>query len=68
MNLYHKDINCPEYKLSEIKNMSPRYVTSRQEAATSVTTGTLNGVKTTFTGFYPCPICNPQCIIKKEEV
>ena len=59
MNLYHKDINCPEYKLSEIKNMSPRYVTSRQEAATSVTTGTLNGVKTTFTGFYPCPICNP---------
>ena len=39
--------------------MSPRYVTSRQEAATSVTTGTLNGVKTTFTGFYPCPICNP---------
>lgn len=59
MNLYHKDINCPEYKLCEIKDMSPRYVTSRQQAATSITTGTLNGVKQTFTGFYPCPICNP---------
>lgn len=59
MNLYHKDIKCPEYKLCEIKNMSPRYATSKQQAATSMTTGTLNGVKQTFTGFYPCPICNP---------
>ena len=59
MNLYHKDIKCPEYKLCEIKNISPRYATSKQQAATSVATGTLNGVKQTFTGFYPCPICNP---------
>lgn len=59
MNLYHKDINCPEYRISKINGMSPKYVTSRQEAATSVTTGTLNQVKQTFTGFYPCPICNP---------
>lgn len=59
MNLYHKDTSCPEYKLCEIKNMSPRYVTSRQQAATAITTGTLNGIKQTFTGFYPCPICNP---------
>lgn len=59
MNLYHKDINCPEYRLCQIKDMSPRYVTSRQQAATSISTGTLNGVKQTFTGFYPCPICNP---------
>ncbi len=59
MNLYHKDINCPEYKLSKIDDMSPRYATSKQEAATAITTGTLNSVKQTFTGFYPCPICNP---------
>ncbi len=60
-NLYHKDINCPEYRIgiSKVNNMSPRYVTSRQEAATSVTTGTLDGVRQTFEGFYPCPICNP---------
>ena len=59
MNLYHKDINCPEYRLSKITDMSPRYATSKQEAATSVATGTLNSVKQTFKGFYPCPICNP---------
>ena len=59
MNLYHKDINCPEYRCSKINDMSPRYATSRQEAATATTTGTLNSVKQTFKGFYPCPICNP---------
>lgn len=59
MNLYHKDIECPEYRCSKIKDMSPRYAYSRQEAATASTTGTLNSVKQTFTGFYPCPICNP---------
>ncbi len=59
MNLYHKDTKCPEYKLSRISDMSPRYATSRQEAATAKTTGTVNGEKKTLTGFYPCPICNP---------
>ena len=59
MNLYHKVTSCPEYQLCKITDMSPRYATSRQEAATSITTGTLDGVKQTFTGFYPCPICNP---------
>lgn len=59
MNLYHKDVNCPEYRLSKISDMSPRFATSKQEAATSVATGTFNGVKQTFEGFYPCPICNP---------
>lgn len=59
MNLYHKELNCPEYRISKIKDMSPRYAESRQEAATSAATGTLNGVKQTFEGFYPCPICNP---------
>lgn len=59
MNLYHKDISCPEYRCSKINDISPRYAYSRQEAATSVATGTLNSVKQTFKGFYPCPICNP---------
>ena len=59
MNLYHKDTNCPENRLSRISDMSPRYATSKQEAATSETTGTQSGVKKTFRGFYPCPICNP---------
>lgn len=59
MNLYHKDSNCPEYRLSKISDMSPRYAASKQEAATSEATGTQNGVKKTFRGFYPCPICNP---------
>ena len=59
MNLYHKDLSCPEYELSKIADMTPRYATSRQEAATATTTGTLNSIKQTFTGFYPCPICNP---------
>ncbi len=59
MNLYHKDSNCPEYRLSRISDMSPRYALSKQEAATSEATGTQDGVKKTFRGFYPCPICNP---------
>ncbi len=59
MNLYHKDLSCPEYELSRIADMTPRYATSRQEAATATTTGTLDSIKQTFTGFYPCPICNP---------
>lgn len=59
MNLYHKDTKCPEYLISKIESMSPRFVTSRQEATTSTTTGIVNGSKKTFNCFYPCPICNP---------
>lgn len=59
MNLYHKDIECPEYRISKINDMVPKYATSKQQAATSVTRGTINNTKHTFEGFYPCPLCNP---------
>jgi len=59
MNLYHKDISCPEYRLSKVPDMSPRYANSKQEAATSQARGTVEGNKQIFTGFYPCPICSP---------
>lgn len=59
MNLYHKDIDCPEYRISKINDMVPKYATSKQQAATAKTKGTVNGIKGTFEGFYPCPICNP---------
>ncbi len=59
MNLYHKDLSCPEYRISKINDMVPKYATSKQQAATATTRGTLNDVKQVFKGFYPCPICNP---------
>ncbi|MEG0872479.1 MAG: hypothetical protein RSD14_00320 [Clostridia bacterium] len=63
-NLYHKDVNCPEYSLSIHEGISPRYTTSKQAAAAlaeaSLTTGNDKAkVTTTIKGFYPCPICNP---------
>ena len=59
MNLYHKDINCPEYKAAN-KCTSPEYITNRQQAA-STTSNYIdkNGSIKTITGFSPCPICNP---------
>lgn len=59
MNLYHKDLSCPEYRLSKINDMVPKYATSKQQAATAVTWGTLNNTKQVFKGFYPCPLCDP---------
>lgn len=59
MNLYHKDIECPEYRISKINDMVPKYATSKQQAATAVTRGTLLDKKRVFQGFYPCPLCNP---------
>ena len=57
MNLYHKDENCPEYKISEKTNMSPRYLTSKQQAAAAK--ATYKATNEEINGFYPCPICNP---------
>ena len=59
-NLYHKDINCPEYKLS-VTNLSPSYMTTKQEAAsTGQAVGKdASGEDVIFKGFYPCPVCNP---------
>lgn len=59
MNLYHKDLSCPEYKISKINDMSPKYVTSKQQATTVIAKGTINDKKHVFRGFYPCPLCNP---------
>ena len=59
MNLYHKDLACPEYLVSKINNMSPKYVTSKQQATIAITRGTLNDKMQIFKGFYPCPLCNP---------
>lgn len=59
MNLYHKDLDCPEYRISKVNDMVPKYATSKQQATTAVTKGTLNGTKQVFRGFYPCPLCNP---------
>ena len=59
MNLYHKDINCPEYKAAN-KCISPEYITNRQQAS-SATSNFIDkdGTIKTITGFSPCPICNP---------
>lgn len=59
MNLYHKDENCPEYKAAEKTDMSPRYLTTKQQAAAAKVTFKNAGVDTQTQGFYPCPICNP---------
>ena len=55
MNLYHKSLSCPEYKLATHTNIIPQYVTSKQQAASAKCT--LNG--STYMGFYPCQICRP---------
>lgn len=60
MNLYHKDKNCPEYKIATKCN-SPEYILNRQQAASasSLVLDDNGIVKATVTGFSPCPICNP---------
>jgi hypothetical protein len=71
-NLYHRDINCPEYIASFvdktdstkalIDKITPRYVLSKQEAASSqvkVKYANSGGGESLYQGFYPCPICNP---------
>src|SRR5574344_1859549 len=54
-NLYHKDINCPEYRLAVHMGITPAYVSTKQQAASVA--AKKNGE--TIQGFYPCPICNP---------
>lgn len=58
-NLYHKDINCPEYKVSNHTNITPEFVNTKQQAAT-LKASILNGnISTAIQGFYPCPLCRP---------
>lgn len=58
-NLYHKDINCPEYKVSNKDNITPEYVYTKQQAAALKASVTNGGMSTYIQGFYPCPLCRP---------
>lgn len=59
MNLYHKDVECPEYRVSKHEDITPSYLSTKQQAA-SVKALLKNGISyITLEGFYPCPICNP---------
>jgi hypothetical protein len=58
-NLYHKDINCPEYKVSNKSNITPEFVNTKQQAA-SLKASVSNGTASVYVqGFYPCPLCRP---------
>lgn len=60
-NLYHKDNLCPEYLVSDSSNITPKYVYTKQQAASLKASLYMStSSSTTFVeGFYPCPICNP---------
>lgn len=58
-NLYHKDKNCPEYQASNHTNITPEYVTTKQQASSAKASLSLGGISQYVEGFYPCPICNP---------
>ncbi len=60
LNLYHKDENCPEFKISyhngdSVSTITPAYVLTKQQAASAKITYNSEAKQ----GFYPCPICNP---------
>ena len=60
-NLYHKYNKCPEYLVSNSESLTPKFVYSKQQAA-SLKASLLNeliGGTSFVEGFYPCPICNP---------
>ena len=58
-NLYHKDINCPEYKVSNYTNITPEYVLTKQQAASLKASVITDDISTAVQGFYPCPLCRP---------
>lgn len=59
LNLYHKDLSCPEYVVSKVDDISPRYAITKQHAASMKVSCTINEEEKVFQGFYPCPICSP---------
>lgn len=62
LNLYHNNLNCPEYKVSDNDNLTPAYVITKQQAASAQVSRQKTGEKPgqdVYEGFYPCPICNP---------
>jgi len=58
-NLYHKDINCPEYKVSNKSNITPEFVNTKQQAASLKASISSAGTSVYVQGFYPCPLCRP---------
>lgn len=61
LNLYHKSKNCEIYKAfsSGIANVSPKYVLSKQKAASAKVKLKKGGEYIDYEGFYPCPYCIP---------
>lgn len=58
-NLYHKDKNCPEYRVSDTSEITPSYVLTKQQAASARTSKLINGTYQLVEGYYPCQICRP---------
>lgn len=56
--LYHKDDSCPEYQISNHDDIIPKYVLTKQQAASALAYDVLKNRKVTE-GFYPCSICRP---------
>ncbi len=61
LNLYHKSKNCVVYQAfsNGISNMSPKYVLSKQRAASAKVKLKKGGTYTDYEGFYPCSVCIP---------
>lgn len=63
LNLYHKDKNCPEYRAfagNKAKvNITPRFLFTKQQAASVKAVLKKDNTYIQLEGFYPCPVCNP---------
>lgn len=59
LNLFHKDVNCPEYRVSTHENITPSFLFTKQQAASVKAVLKEGNTYITLEGFYPCPICNP---------
>ncbi len=60
MRLYHKDVTCPEYRVSDHYDITPSYVFTKQQAASVKAIKKISPTADAdYEGFYPCPICNP---------
>ncbi len=59
-NLYHSNVKCPEYINSIHEDVTPIYVTTKQQATSVVGVyKPKSGEQRNVIGFYPCPVCMP---------
>ena len=58
-NLYHKDDKCPEFGVSNNKELTPKFLYTKQQASSLKATVTKGSNNFPTEGFYPCPICRP---------